>query len=74
MLVSCDIGSLARDTRLLREHGYAHRGTEVLDLFPNTSHIEAVTRFDRFTDGTRAPDGKASRIVIQRPPRSVEPT
>lgn len=73
VLVSCDIGSLARDTRLLREHGYAHRGTEVLDLFPNTSHIEAVTRFDRFSYGARAIESKDSRIVIQHPPRSVEP-
>ena len=47
VLVSCDAGSLARDTRLLRDAGYAHRGTEVFDVFPNTSHIEAVTRFDR---------------------------
>ena len=48
VLVSCDPASLARDTRLLRDLGYAHRGTEVIDAFPNTSHIEAVTRFDRF--------------------------
>ncbi len=45
VLVSCDAGSLARDCRLLLEYGYTHRGTEVLDVFPNTSHIEAVSRF-----------------------------
>jgi tRNA/tmRNA/rRNA uracil-C5-methylase (TrmA/RlmC/RlmD family) len=38
---------LARDARLLADEGYAHRGTVVFDVFPNTSHIEAVTRFDR---------------------------
>lgn len=47
VLVSCDTGSLARDTLLLSEHGYEHRGTEVIDAFPNTSHIEAVSRFVR---------------------------
>ncbi len=47
VLVSCDAGSMARDTRLLVERGYAHQTTEVFDVFPNTSHIEAVTRFDR---------------------------
>ncbi len=73
VLVSCDIGSLARDTRLLREHGFAHRGTEVLDLFPNTSHIEAVTRFDRFADSRLALDEKRSRAIIQPSRRSVEP-
>lgn len=46
VLVSCDVGSLARDVRLLDGYGYTHAGTQVLDLFPNTSHIEAVTRFD----------------------------
>ena len=50
VLVSCDAGSLARDARLLEGSGYRHRGTEVFDVFPNTSHIEAVTRFDRTPD------------------------
>src|SRR5262249_35923922 len=45
VLVSCDAGSLARDARLLTELGYRHERTEVIDVLPNTSHIEAVTRF-----------------------------
>ncbi len=45
VLVSCDVGSLARDCTLLQQHGYAHQGTEVFDVFPNTSHIEAVSAF-----------------------------
>jgi 23S rRNA (uracil1939-C5)-methyltransferase len=47
LLVSCDPTAMARDTVLLAELGYAHEGTEVLDLFPNTHHIECVTRFAR---------------------------
>ena len=47
VLVSCDTGSLARDTKLLVASGYEHRWTEVIDAFPNTSHIETVTRYDR---------------------------
>lgn len=47
VLVSCDTGSLARDAKLLVASGYVHRWTEVIDAFPNTSHIETVTRFDR---------------------------
>ena len=49
VLVSCDTGSLARDARLLEALGYTHDGTDVLDVFPNTSHIETVTRFVRVT-------------------------
>jgi 23S rRNA (uracil1939-C5)-methyltransferase len=45
VLVSCDPVSLARDAGLLRQHGYRHECTEVLDLFPMTHHVEAVTRF-----------------------------
>jgi 23S rRNA (uracil1939-C5)-methyltransferase len=45
VLVSCDPVSLARDAALLRGHGYRHERTEVLDLFPMTHHVEAVTRF-----------------------------
>jgi 23S rRNA (uracil1939-C5)-methyltransferase len=47
VLVSCDPVSLARDTRLLAGHGYRHSGSTVLDLFPNTPHVEVVTVFDR---------------------------
>ena len=47
VLVSCDPVSLARDTALLSARGYRHGGSTVLDLFPNTPHVEAVTVFDR---------------------------
>ncbi len=45
VLVSCDPASLARDVTLLSAAGYRHDGTEVLDLFPHTHHVETVTRF-----------------------------
>jgi 23S rRNA (uracil1939-C5)-methyltransferase len=47
VLVSCDPVALARDADLLGKHGYRHDGTEVLDLFPHTHHVECVTRFVR---------------------------
>ncbi len=46
-LVSCDPVSLARDTALLTGRGYRHVSTEILDLFPQTHHVECVTRFER---------------------------
>jgi 23S rRNA (uracil1939-C5)-methyltransferase len=46
VLVSCDPVSMARDTALLRDRGYAHRGSRVLDLFPHTPHVEVVTVLD----------------------------
>ncbi len=61
VLVSCDPVSLARDSTLLRRHGYRHERTEVLDLFPMTHHVEAVTRFvtgaDRFV-----PEGESDHV------------
>jgi 23S rRNA (uracil1939-C5)-methyltransferase len=45
VLVSCDPVSLARDTTLLAAAGYRPERVEVLDLFPNTHHVETVTRF-----------------------------
>lgn len=47
VLVSCDPVALARDAELLGRHGYRHDGTEVLDVFPHTHHVECVTRFVR---------------------------
>jgi 23S rRNA (uracil1939-C5)-methyltransferase len=51
-LVSCDPASLARDARLLVDAGYEVLGVEVVDLFPQTHHIEAVTTLRRVR-GTR---------------------
>jgi 23S rRNA (uracil1939-C5)-methyltransferase len=45
-LVSCDPAALGRDTRLLRDAGYELREATLVDLFPHTSHVEVVTRFD----------------------------
>lgn len=45
VLVSCDPVALARDAALLGRQGYRHDGTEALDLFPHTHHVECVTRF-----------------------------
>ena len=47
VLVSCDPASLGRDAKLLAHTGYHHERTEVVDTFPHTTHIEAVSRFTR---------------------------
>lgn len=47
VLVSCDPASLGRDARLLGEAGYRFDGSDVLDVFPHTHHIEVVSRFTR---------------------------
>jgi 23S rRNA (uracil1939-C5)-methyltransferase len=49
VLVSCDAGALGRDVRVLGDLGYRHVRTEVLDIFPQTSHVEAVTTLVRVT-------------------------
>jgi 23S rRNA (uracil1939-C5)-methyltransferase len=47
VLVSCDAVAGARDIRLLLDAGYACEGVTVLDLFPNTPHVEVVSSFAR---------------------------
>lgn len=50
VLVSCDPVSLARDVSLLGAAGYHPERVEVLDLYPNTHHVETVTRFTPSSD------------------------
>ena len=45
--VSCDIATLARDTRMLLDAGYDLGGVTGMDLFPNTAHVETVISFER---------------------------
>jgi len=47
VLVSCDPVAFARDARLLTDAGLRLTGGEVLDLFPNTHHLEVVGAFER---------------------------
>ncbi len=46
-LVSCDPAALARDVRLLVDAGYRAAGVELVDMFPHTHHVEAVTTLIR---------------------------
>jgi 23S rRNA (uracil1939-C5)-methyltransferase len=45
--VSCDIATLARDSRILLDAGYRIASTRAFDLFPNTAHVETVMAFAR---------------------------
>lgn len=45
VLVSCDPVAFARDARLLGEQGYRLESCEALDPFPQTHHVEVVSRF-----------------------------
>ena len=40
--VSCDVATLARDSKRLVESGYQIDEAKAFDLFPNTPHVEAV--------------------------------
>ena len=45
--VSCDVATLARDSRLLLDAGYRMSSIRAFDLFPNTAHVETVIAFSR---------------------------
>ena len=45
--VSCDVATLARDTRAILDGGYTLASIIALDLFPNTAHVETVVAFTR---------------------------
>jgi 23S rRNA (uracil1939-C5)-methyltransferase len=42
--ISCDPATLARDLRLLLDHRYQITALTVLDMFPQTFHVEAVAQ------------------------------
>jgi tRNA/tmRNA/rRNA uracil-C5-methylase (TrmA/RlmC/RlmD family) len=51
--VSCDVATLARDTRALLDGGYTLGPMLALDLFPNTAHVETVVQFNRSSEKPR---------------------
>jgi 23S rRNA (uracil1939-C5)-methyltransferase len=63
VLVSCDPASLARDARLLVDRGWAAEEVVLVDAFPDTFHVEGVTRFTRFSPRGRGHHSVA-RVVL----------
>lgn len=47
--VGCDAGSLARDAADLNANGFAPKTLQLLDMFPQTRHVETVMTFGQST-------------------------
>jgi 23S rRNA (uracil1939-C5)-methyltransferase len=48
--VSCDPATLARDLRIFLDHQYELSSLNILDLFPQTHHLETVARLRKKVD------------------------
>lgn len=48
--VSCDPASLARDSESLLKHGYKLTRLGLIDMFPQTHHIEAMALFELYSE------------------------
>ena len=61
LYIACDPSSLARDAQLLVSLGYQMQKFSVMDMFPNTAHIEAMALFCKTTEQPKA--RKASKLI-----------
>ena len=45
--ISCDVATLALDSRKIVDAGYAIERADAFDMFPNTPHVETVVVFTK---------------------------
>ena len=45
--ISCHPSTMIRDAKVLVEAGYSVAAAGVMDMFPNTTHVEAMVLFER---------------------------
>jgi len=48
--MSCDPATLARDAAAFLEAGYQAKRLQVMDMFPQTSHIETLLLLEKSDD------------------------
>ena len=65
VLVSCDPASLGRDAALLGRAGYRWSSTRLVDLFPHTPHVEAVSSFDRAASAGSGGSGEGGHGLVR---------
>uniref|UniRef100_UPI0023FA347A 23S rRNA (uracil(1939)-C(5))-methyltransferase RlmD n=1 Tax=Neptunomonas phycophila TaxID=1572645 RepID=UPI0023FA347A len=51
LYISCEPSALARDAELLTQKGYSMVRFGVMDMFPQTNHVESMALFQKTTKG-----------------------
>lgn len=73
LYISCDPHTLVRDLGFFKRNGYVSNKVELVDMFPNTKHVESIVLLTPAKGKPKTFEKKGPSTGVQKPKKGLNP-